>query len=827
MQQLALDRDWQLREYADPDDPSSAGSDNDEWMLAVVPGTVHQTLIAAGRIPDPFYGLNERDVQWVGERDWLYRCEFEVGAAFIAEGPVTLCCTGLDTIAVAWLNGEQVLTSDNMFVPRRASVTELVRPGSNTLTILFKSALRYGKEQEAVWGQSAVWNGDASRVYVRKAQYHYGWDWGPCLLTAGPWRPIFLEAGAARVADLHCPTEVTEDLRGATLPVHVLIERERQTEVDVSEVYAVRLRVNDPAGTMVADLVIPVPADGLVRHDIVIDDPELWWPNSYGPQPLYRIDAELTQDSRAVDHREMRIGIRRLRLVQEPVRDEPGTTFLFEINNTPIFCGGANWIPADSFTTRLTPADYRLQLEQAAAAHMVMLRVWGGGIYEDDAFYDLCDELGLMVWQDFMFACGLYPAHEDFQRSVRAEAEAQVPRLRRHPCLVLWCGNNEDYQIAESQRLYDPNFEGDFTTTDFPARAIYERLLPEICGRLDPLTPYWPGSPYGGTRTTDQTIGDRHTWDIWHGATAPYNHYPKYEGRFVSEFGMESCPALETIAAVTPPAERYPQSRTIDHHNKSSDGPRRLAMYLNDTLRAQDTLEDYIYATQFVQAEALTAAYRGWRRRWHGPGRYAVAGALVWQLNDCWPVTSWAIVDYERRPKPAYYAIRRELAPVAVGLARAEGGAAVWALNGTRAATGVLLRVEAFNLDGQIVLAEQQFFVLVPNAAAELGVYPVAEDAPIVVAAHLIVNGVVIARSTLWPEPFKYFALSEPSIMVERLGDDRLRIEASRPAKGVWLTTDDKHVTWSDNMIDLVPGRPQVIEAAGLGEGEVRVRRLQ
>jgi beta-mannosidase len=255
---------------------------------------------------------------------------------------------------------------------------------------------------------------------------------------------------------------------------------------------------------------------------------------------------------------------------------------------------------------------------------------------------------------------------------LRAEAEAQVLRLRSHPCIALWCGNNEDYQLAHSLGAYDAAFDGDFANSAFPARAIYERLLPELCAALDPTRPYLRGSPYQGA---DPTFGDRHTWDVWHGVTAPYQDYPKYIGRLVSEFGMQAAPDMATIEAFAPPEERYPESRTFEHHNKATGGTRRLAIYLNDNLRAPATLEEYVYATQLVQAEALAAAVRGWRRRWGGPGRYANAGALVWQINDCWPVTSWAFIDYALRVKPAYYALRRELAPLAVGLARGAGGA--------------------------------------------------------------------------------------------------------------------------------------------------------
>ena len=824
MRQCTLSGEWQLKQRDSTRDIHDDCTSDDGWIPARVPGTVHEALLAAGRIPDPFYGLNERDAQWVGEQDWLYRCAFGVDPSFLEAGPITLCCDGLDTVATVWLNGERVLNADNMFVPWRVDVDALLRPGRNLLAIVFESALRVGQAREAEWGVRAVWNGDASRVYLRKAQYHYGWDWGPCLLTAGPWRPVRLEAASARIVDVDCPVEVAGDLGSATLSIHATVEVDQAADGDGA--LGLRLRLIDPRGAVVDQVEAPVEGTREAAHRFVVPDPELWWPNGYGAQPLYRLETTLVRGDTALDRREQRVGLRRLRLLQEPVAGEPGTSFAFEINGLPIFCGGANWIPADSFTTRLTPRDYRTQLAQAAAANMVMLRVWGGGIYEDDAFYDGCDELGLLVWQDFMFACGLYPAHASFQQSVRAEAEAQVRRLRHHPCLALWCGNNEDYSIAQSLGVYDAGFDDDFGETRFPARAIYERLLPEVCARLDPTRPYWPGSPYGGGDTNDQTVGDRHTWDVWHGAMAPYQDYPRYEARFVSEFGMEAAPTRATIEAVTPPHERYPQSRTMDHHNKSTDGPRRLAAYIDDTLRVRDTLDDYIYATQFVQSEALGAAYRGWRRRWRGPGRYAVAGALVWQLNDCWPVTSWAIVDFARRPKPAYYTIRRELAPLAIGLARAPEGAAVWAVNATRDTVEGDLVVRGYGADGAELFAQERRVTLDPNRATELGAidYGLTRDAPLVVAARLVARGEVVARATLWVEPFKYVTMPDPEIALKRDGD-RVQLHVTRPAKGVWLAAGDG-VEWSDNMLDLLPRDPQTVTARGLGDQLLHIRSL-
>jgi beta-mannosidase len=841
MQERPLSTGWQLKRRDPARDLPADFAAADGWIPASAPGSVYLDLLAAGAIPDPFVGLNENDVQWVGEVDWLYRCAFDLPPDAVASA-LALCFDGLDTFATAWLNGEQVLSSDNMFVPQRVMIGHLARPGANELRILFESALRHGRAREAARGALRAWNGDVSRVYVRKAQYHYGWDWGPTLLDAGPWRAVRLESYTARIAEIDCPTAVAADLATATLPVRVTIEiphppasppsalRLSPTPGSRGEL-AVRLDLHGPDGAALAAVTIPV-EDGVARHTFMVEVPQLWWPAGYGEQPLYSLvvslqttdDRRPTTDDGPLDRRKVRLGLRRLRLVQEPLEREPGTTFMFEVNNTPVYCGGANWIPADSFIPRAPAERYRAQIQAAADAHMVMLRVWGGGIYEEEVFYDLCDELGLLVWQDFMFACGIYPAYPEFQASVRAEAEAQVRRLRHHPCIALWCGNNEDYQIAASIGAYDPAFDGDFTSTAFPARAIYERLLPKVCATLDPTRSYWPGSPYLGANPDDPTIGDRHAWDVWKGAD--YHSYPQHIGRFVSEFGMAAAPALATIAEFAPPEEHYPESRTFEHHNKAADGPRRLAAYLSDNLRMPATLEDYVYATQLVQAEALAAAVRGWRRRWGGPGRYANAGALVWQIDDCWPVTSWAFIDYALRLKPAYYALRRQLAPLAVGLARTAGGAEAWAVNGTLAPIEAELELRAWTLNGELAAERRQVVALSPNRATELGMFDFDADAQLVCGARLLVRGEVVAREVAWPEPFKYLALPDPAIVFERMGDEALRLWATRPAKGVLLAAGDG-VAWSDNLLDLLPGDEHTIVARGLGDREVRVRWLR
>jgi len=819
MQRVPLSSNWQCKKWT-THALVNDNLDTPDWFAATVPGTVHQALLATNQIPDPFYELNETLVQWVGESAWMYRCTFEYPKEYTVEDCAVLCFDGLDTFATVWLNGQQIHTSDNMFIPYRIQVGPQLQVGKNELLILFESALQHGKEREAVYGKQDVWNGDASRVYVRKAQYHYGWDWGPILLTAGPWRPVYLEIYRARLADLYCPTEIIPDLKHARIQVQTTHELSNTIR---SNNITLHLALFNPDGECINEQILPV-TGSTTQHTFELENPRLWWPRGYGEQPLYRVVATLyTHTGSELDRTEQRLGLRRLQLIQQPVSNGNGTTFFFEVNNTPIYCGGANWIPADSFLPATTPERYRAWLQLAADAHMTMVRIWGGGIYEDDVFYDTCDELGVLVWQDFMFGCGMYPALEWFQKSVQAEVEATIRRLRHHPSIALWCANNEDYLLAQSLGSYDSSFTGDFTTTAFPARAIYERLLPDICTRLDPDRPYWPGSPYAGTDANDISQGDAHVWNIWQ-KSVPYQDYPKITARFVSEFGIESFPALATIESFTSPEERYPQSRTLDHHNKSDGGQRLLAGYVLDNIRVPADLPGYIYATQFVQAEAMGVAIRGWRRNWGHPNTQT-GGALLWQLNDCWPVTSWSIVDYVLRPKAAYYVVRRELAPLVVGLAPTTSNVAeLWAVNGITTPVRVNIEVCTWTLDGTLVAEAHHAITLSANQGTELGSVP--QNGTHVISVRLQKDGVTIARTALWPEPFKYLTLAEPEITLERLDAQTLRIQAQRPAKGVWLSTNDGEVQWSDNMLDLFPNDLQTIKAQGLGDAKVQIRWL-
>ncbi|MFM2057756.1 MAG: hypothetical protein RLY71_2141 [Pseudomonadota bacterium] len=842
---------WQFREVdqrlADAALFASDASD-DSWRAATVPGSVQGDLLAHGLIPDPFIGCNEAEVQWVGERDWCYRLVFEVAADELRE-QITLCFDGLDTFAAVWLDGEWLAESDNMFVPLRLDVSGRLAPGRHVLGLRFDSALRRGRAIEAHHGgPRPLWNGDSSRLHVRKAPYHYGWDWGPTLLTCGPWQPVRLECADLRIAELASPVTLADDLSHARIDLVLQLDGRADALAGISVEHLLR----DPAGAVIARLCEPLRG---LRHtsSLAVAAPQLWWPAGQGAQPLYTLETRLLAGDGAdhddapvlIDAQQRRLGLRRLRLVQAPVAGEAGLSFVFEVNGRELFCGGANWIPDDNLLERITPERLRQRVQQAVDAHLVMLRVWGGGLYEMDAFYDACDALGVLVWQDFVFACGLYPAYPAFVASIEAEARAAITRLRHRASLALWCGNNEDYTLAETVGALGPTATG-ADPTRFEARAIYEQLLPTLCLQLDPGRPYWPGSPYtppapgtGQPRLSqDASCGDRHSWEVWHQLMLPYQRYGELTARFVSEFGLQSHPSRALLEQAIAVEERFPGSRTLQWHNKASspvgaDGHRRLAVYRADTLRCPDTLDAEVYATQFVQAEAMRHAFEAFRRRWQRPGARACGGALVWQLNDCWPVTSWAIIDSSTRVKPAWFVIRRALAPLACAVRRdgAAGTVSAWAVNDGLEPRALQACWQRHALDGTLADEHFEAVTLAAQAVTELavpaswGVRDRADQPRLATLTLHDATGTQLADAWAWPEPFRAHRFPDPGlrVTVEQRSDGgaTLLLDVQRPAKGVWI--DAPQAVLDDNFIDLLPGRPRRLAVRGELDGMIAV----
>ncbi|KAJ4376666.1 hypothetical protein N0V86_006782 [Didymella sp. IMI 355093] len=807
----------------------------DAWLsVKTVPTNVHLDLIEHGKIPDPFLGFNELKAEWVADKAWTYKVALPKVEETKHSTIHVLAFDGLDTFATVKLNGKVILESDNMFVPRRVDVTKELKPqAANNLEIDFKSArLEAIKIREAHPEHTWVgFNGDMSRLAVRKAQYHWGWDWGPILNTCGPWREVRLETYQARVEDVRVDYQLDDSLKTVQGTISAVVEG--------SSAKSVTFKVQDGDKQVFKETARV--SDGVAKVEFHVNNPKLWYPHGYGEQPLYKVTATVSVDEVDLHSITRRTGFRKGELMQQP--DKIGKTFFFRINGIDVFCGGSDWIPADNFTPRITEDKYRKWLEMMVDGYQLMIRVWGGGIWEEDIFYELCDELGILVWQDFMFGCGNYPAFPEILKSIKEECISNVARLRHHPSLVIYAGNNEDYQVQESFGLtynYEDKDPDSWLKTDFPARYIYEKILPETVVAESPHIPYHPGSPWGdGLKTSNTTVGDMHQWNVWHGTQEKYQIFDTLGGRFNSEFGMEAFPHIDTIRYFcTDPTQLYPQSHMIDFHNKADGHERRIATYLVENFRTKTNLEAFIHLTQLSQAEALMFGYRGWRRQW-GQERFC-GGALVWQLNDCWPVTSWSIVDYFQRKKPAYYAMRRVLAPIAVAVKRAHFD---WSVVHTRVPpksdfemwvacqyekevkATVELRFVSIKTGKEIKdKIVKQDITLVKNGTTDIlsGTIDNVNEEPHVLAARIWVDGELVSRDVDWPQPLKYLDFEDRGLEVVPQGSIIL-VKANKPTKGL-VFEERSGVLVHDSAIDVVPGDEQVIRVRGLGKQDAALK---
>ncbi len=782
MQTLPLNGEWRFREVA-PDCDLTDQLGAADWLPAAVPGCVHTDLMAAEKIPDPFYRLNEAAVTWVAERDWLYVRAFDVGESLLAHERIELVCEGLDTFATLLVNGAEIGRTENAFVEHVFDIAGALAVGPNTLAVRFESSDRVCAEREMLSG--ALPGGP--RVYARKPQYATGWDWGPTLPTCGLWRSAFIRAfSTARIDSVFAQAEVVDG--AGRLHLAVDLARTNATPLSLNATLALDERT-------VGEVELHDVGD---RAEAVIEvgAPELWWPVGLGEPSLYDLSVRLRDRGDELDVREVRIGFRTCEIEREP--DDIGESFILKINGRRLFAKGANWIPADAFASRVTDDKVRRLIEMAVDQNMNMLRVWGGGIYESDAFYDICDEKGILVWQDFMFACADYPDAEWFRDLAADEAEKAVRRLRNHPCIALYCGNNENHWGAEEWGWGDA----------FHARAIYDELLPAICRRLDPARFYWPGSPYGGPGANAESHGDMHDWSVWHGGPDPAGYLDR-RPRFVSEFGFQAFPTMDTILEFAEPEDLVVDGEVMRAHQKCDGGTAKLDAARELFFRRPENFERSVLLSQIVQAEALRTGIEHWRRsKWH------TAGALVWQLNDCWPVISWSTVDGALRRKPAYYAVRRAFKPVLVTTHEEDGEIVVSGINDTEHPVAGTLDVEVFDVCGEAHLVHTDGVATPADSACRLCAIP-RDGLPDIDPARQFLwitfySGVYESQATWFFARPKDLDLPEPDITVETEtdefdGETRLRLTAPVFVKGVWLTVPGQDVEFGDNAFDLVP----------------------
>jgi beta-mannosidase len=643
MLQHSLNGSWKMRNAA-----------SDEWIEARVPGSVFHDLLQAGRIKDPYYRDNEEQSLSIAAADYEYEKEFEIGPEMLECDRVALCCEGLDALAEIWINGVPVAKTANMHRRYEFEIKPLLRRGANRIQIRFLSPLRYIAEKQREhpsWGTPDAIEGFQ---HLRKAHFMFGWDWGPRIPDCGIWRDISLKGyHLGRLQEVYPTQRHRRD--GVQLDLRVKSERWSP------EPLIVEANVYTPDGVKLSQSVTG--RESLNQLAIAIKHPQLWWPNGYGEQPLYQVEVLLKAGSDLLDSSRFSIGLRTLTVKREP--DQWGESFVLEVNGVPLFAMGANYIPEDSLLPRRSPERTERLIRDCAAAHFNCIRVWGGGFYPEDYFYDLCDRYGLIVWQDLMFACAVYVMTGEFSENIQAEVADNIKRIRHHACLGLWCGNNEmelawsEWGLPRAGKL----------RTDYLKQ--FEMLLPELAREYDPNTFYWPASPSSGGHFEDpnhENRGDVHYWEVWHGLK-PFTDYRRYHFRFVSEFGFQSFPCLETVQSFTTPEDRNIFSRVMELHQKNQGANGKILHYLSENFKYPKDFDSLLYASQILQAEAIRNGVEHWRRN-----RGRCMGAIYWQINDCWPVASWSSIDYFGRWKALQYAATRFFAPLLLS-AREEGTA--------------------------------------------------------------------------------------------------------------------------------------------------------
>ena len=811
-EQMNLGGAWRMRE-----------ADSETWHSAHVPGSVYADLMADGTMPDPFWRENELDAFERMKKDYVYQRTFTVTEAQLAHAHVELVCEGLDTLAHVSLNGREIAFADNMHITWVWDVKEQLHTGENTLEIRFDSPILYcaKKAEEAPGWESS----DATPGFrhLRKAHCMFGWDWGPRLPDAGIWRPIFLRTwDAARLENALMLQAHHDGVVDVTIRPEIAGESAWSAEITA------------PDGE-----VMIIPETTAAEQVVTIQNPQLWWPNGLGKQPLYRVTVRLA----AGDTRTWRIGLRTMTVSRE--KDEWGEEFCHVVNGVKVFAMGADYIPEDNILARVTPERTRRLLEDCKAANFNAIRVWGGGYYPDDAFYDICDELGLLVWQDLMYACAFYDLTPDFERSIRVETQQNVARLRHHASLALICGNNEmEMFMAGANSALINHRTWEFVPT-YPHHItdyvkMFEYILPAIVKETAPQTYWWPASPSSGGNfdaPNDKNRGDNHYWDVWHGEK-PFTEYRKFFFRYASEFGFQSFPCLKSVEQFTLPDDRNIFSRVMERHQRNQAANGKILSYLSQTFRYPNSFDDLLYASQLMQAEAIRYGVEHWRRN-----RGRCMGAIIWQLNDIWPVASWASIDYYGRWKALHYAAKRFFAPVMIS-AEEEGelsqnpkineyhpapleksfrlnvcnetlrdvtGEVVWALRTS---------------DGAIVRQGHQALTIPAMSAKWLDKVDCA-DASLTghyVSFAFVVDDVTVSEGTCIFCAPKHFEFTDPQLTVEKRGDT-LVVTSRAYAKQVWLESEDADLLLDDNAFDMNPGTKVVRVVRGSAE-QVRVRSV-
>ena len=805
---LPINMDWQFRKATDA-----------AWLPATVPGTVHTDLLQNGVIEDPFYRTNERDLQWIDKADWEYATSFEATPEILSKKNCMLVFKGLDTYADVYLNDQLLLSAQNFFRSWEVDAKPYLQKGTNQLRIYFHSPMKIGLEELEAYGMPLPASNDQSQngemgenkvsIFTRKPGYHYGWDWGPRLVTSGIWQEVELHTwDNLRITDLYFQ-QVSLTRKKAILKARFEVEASGDLEAtfEVKNGNATLATATHRLKKGVQEVVVPVE----------ISRPKLWWTQELGGPHLYELTGIVSTDKQVMDRKSRSIGLRTIRIVQNP--DEKGQSFFLELNGVPVFSKGANYIPNDVFIPRVTQAQYENVIASAVAANMNMIRVWGGGFYEKDIFYDLCDREGILVWQDFMFACSMYPGNPDFLENVRLEAVENVRRLRNHPSIALWCGNNENdvaWAQFEEERGWGWKQRYDKKQRRKIWKAyedVFHEILPDAVEANAPGTFYWPTSPYDGPgkhATYSSTSGDVHYWGVWHGEH-PFSEFRNHIGRFMSEYGFQSFPEFNTVKKYTLPEDWDIESEVMAAHQRSGIGNLRIRSYMEQHYQVPGRFEDLLYVGQLLQADAMKEAVEA-----HRIAMPFCMGSLYWQLNDCWPVASWSGMDYYQNWKAMHYAIKDAFEPVLLAAQLDSSAMKVYGVSDLTQDQPVQLIMELLDFEGNKLDIWNRDVTLAKQTSTQLDslsletFFQYVNPSEMLLHLRLQDGDTELASTLVYFLPPKDLNLpQEPNVQVDISSEGEkteLILRTDKLAKNVYLQWEGREGFFSENYFDLLPG---------------------
>ena len=799
---IKLDSNWKFKAVNDS-----------IWLPAKVPGSVHTDLIDNEIIDDPYYRLNELDVQWIDKQNWEYCTNFGISREILNRDVIEILFKGLDTYATVYLNGNKIVTTDNMFMEWKVNCNPYLVEGENKLRIVFQSPIEVGlKKRDALgfWLPGAE-NDQSERgevgdkktcVFTRKAQYHYGWDWGPRLVSIGIWQPVIIKAWDVAEFTALQIVQKSLDNKKAELLLKTEINAVKDTKLSLSIQLDNQIVASQSINLEKGNNKLSLP--------LGISNPELWWTNGLGKQNLYNIKVEIKDNFRILSSKEENIGLRTLKLIQTP--DSAGSSFYFELNGRPIFAKGANYIPQDVFLNRVSDTDYVNIILSAADANMNMIRIWGGGIYEKEIFYDLCDKYGILVWQDFMFACAMYPGNDEFLKNVEQEAIQIVKRLRNHPCLALWCGDNEILIAWNRWGWQEQSLEcQDSTYLDTIWHAydtVFHHILPGIVKKYDPKTPYWASSPSAGFGVPeDGKSGDRHYWGVWW-AKEPFEKYKEEIPRFMSEYGFQSFPEYNSVKKYTIPDDHDIYSEVMKSHQRSSIGNATIEEYMNRDYHKPKDFEMFLYVNHVLQAEGIKTAIEAHRRN-----MLYCMGSLYWQLNDCWPVASWSGIDYYGNWKALHFFAKKAMANILVSpVTDSTNNTQIFVISDELENIEAILKVNIITFSGDTVFTENKYVTIPSNSSNKFFSNDFSDYRndfnQLVLNTKLeSKNGDIISENNLYFLPVKDLTLPKPEIEYTLRKEGKgfvVEISTKNLAKNIFLSLPDIDCKWSDNYFDLL-----------------------